>query len=134
MPRMCSNPAVCQTFTVLILYVLKNVPTLTYLFFFFFLIFLSFSRFRLAISITSLASFSGTTRAGEKGPGPPKREERVEARDKLFLRFSHTASLSRSLALKEVMLSLRFSFSCGCSFSAKPNGCCRLYNMYLGPL
>lgn len=55
--------------------------------------------------MTSFASFSGTTRAGEKDPGPPYSEERVEARDKLFLRFSQTASLSRSFALKDVACS-----------------------------
>ncbi|MEQ2169730.1 hypothetical protein GOODEAATRI_028324 [Goodea atripinnis] len=55
-------------------------------------------RFFLAISMTSLASFSGGIRA-EKEPGPPYREERADARLKLFLRFSFTASLSRSFAL-----------------------------------
>lgn len=75
-------------------------PTL-YLFFFFFSFFLSFCRSFLAISMTSLASFSGARRAGEKELGPPYSEERVEARDKVFLRFSLTASLSRSLALQE---------------------------------
>lgn len=66
-----------------------------YLFFFFFSFFLSFSRSFLAISMTSLASFPGARRAG-----PPYSEERVEARDRFFLRFSLTASLSRSLALR----------------------------------
>lgn len=75
-------------------------PTL-YLLFFFFSFLLSFSRSLLANSMTSLASFSGARWAGEKEPGPPYSVERVEARDRLFLRFSLTASLSRSLALRK---------------------------------
>lgn len=71
-----------------------------YLFFFFLSFFLSFSRSLLAISMTSLASFSGARRAGEKEVGPAYSEERVEARDRFFLRFSLMASLSRSLALR----------------------------------
>lgn len=72
-----------------------------YLFFFFLSFFLSFSRSFFAISMTSLASFSGARRAEENEPGPPYIEERVEARDRFFLRFSLTASLSRSLALRD---------------------------------
>lgn len=75
-----------------------------YLFFFFFSFLFSFSRSLLAISMTSLASFSGASRAVEKEPGPPYSEERVVALDRLLRRFSLTASLSRSLALRRELL------------------------------
>lgn len=75
--------------------------SIKYLLFFFFSSLLSFTRSFLAISMTSLASFSGARSAMENEPGLPYSEERVEARDKLFLRFSLTASLSKSLALRK---------------------------------
>ncbi|TNN55172.1 hypothetical protein EYF80_034617 [Liparis tanakae] len=79
-----------------------SIRATLYLFFFFLSFFFSFSRLFLAISMTSLASLSGTRWVWEKAPPgpPPYSEERVDARDKLFLRFSFTASLSRSLALR----------------------------------